>query len=51
MQDAGIRVEACLHCANMYGLAGKLREMEIDVKAMGVPLTTYLKENWKVLTF
>jgi len=51
MQDAGVRVEACLACADMYGIADKLREMKIDVKYMGLPLTNYLKENWKVLTF
>jgi len=51
MQDAGVRVEACVSCANMYGIADNLREMKIDVKGMGVPLTNYLKNGWKVLTF
>ncbi len=51
MQEAGVRIEACLTCANMYGVADKLREMKIDVKGMGVPLTNYLKDGWKVLTF
>ncbi len=51
MQDAGVRVEACQACANMYGVADKLRKMKIDVKGMGVPLSDYLKSGWKVLTF
>lgn len=51
MQEAGVRVEACQACANMYGIADKLRELKIDVKGIGVPLTGYLKTGWKVLTF
>jgi hypothetical protein len=51
MQNAGVRVEACQACAEMYGIADKLREMKIDVKYMGLPLTNYLKTGWKVLTF
>jgi hypothetical protein len=51
MQENGVKVEACVHCANMYGVADRLKEMNIDVKGMGVPLTGYLKEGWKVLTF
>jgi hypothetical protein len=51
MQEQGIRVEACVACANMYGIADKLKEMKIDVKGMGAPLSEYLKTGWKVLTF
>ena len=51
MQDDGIKVEACITCADMYGVSQTLAEMDIDVKGMGVPLTSYLKEGWKVLTF
>jgi hypothetical protein len=51
IQEAGVRVEACLACADMYGVTDKLREMNIDVRYMGVPLTNYLKDGWKVLTF
>ena len=51
MMDDGIVVEACIACANMYGVAETLAEMDIDVKGMGVPLTNYLKDGWKVLTF
>lgn len=51
MQDLGIKVEACVHCANMYGVADNLKALNIDVKGMGVPLSNYLKEGWKTLSF
>jgi len=47
----GVKVEACVACANMYGVADQLAALGIEVKAMGPVLTVYLKENWKVLTF
>jgi len=50
MQDAGIKVEACMACAKMYGVDGKLLELGIDVKGMGVPLSNYLKDGWKTLS-
>ena len=50
MQDAGIKVEACMACARMYEVDGKLQELGIDVKGMGVPLTNYLKKGWKTLS-
>ena len=50
MQDAGIKVEACMACARMYEVDGKLQELGIDVKGMGVPLSNYLKEGWKTLS-
>lgn len=50
MQDAGIKVEACMACARMYEVDGKLKELGIDVKGMGVPLSNYLKEGWKTLS-
>ncbi len=50
MIDAGVKVEACVACANMYGVKDKLTAIGIDVKGMGVPLTKYLKEGWKTLT-
>ena len=52
MQQSGIKVEACIACANMYGIAEKLNKMDIDVKGMGDPLSKYLKEeNTVVITF
>lgn len=50
MQEAGIKVEACMACARMYNVDGKLKEFGIDVKGMGVPLSNYLKEGWQTLS-
>ncbi|MFW6181457.1 MAG: DsrE family protein [Spirochaetota bacterium] len=49
MMEAGILVEACVTCAEMYGVADELRRLGIEVKKMGVPLTGYLKEGRHVL--
>jgi hypothetical protein len=51
MQNSGVIVEACVACANNYGVADELRALDIDVKPMGVPLSDRLKGPWKVLTF
>jgi hypothetical protein len=51
MQDDGVIVQACIVCANSYGIADDLRSLDIEVKAMGVPLTEHLKDDWKILTF
>ena len=51
MKNAGIVLEACIACAKRYGVTGKLRELGIDVKGMGEPLTAYIKEGRRVLTF
>ena len=51
MQEAGVVVEACVACANNYGVADTLNALDIDVKPMGVPLSDRLKGSWKVLTF
>ncbi|WP_372647526.1 DsrE family protein [Draconibacterium sp.] len=50
MQEAGVKIEACLYCAKMYDVDEKLAEMGVDVKGMGVPLSDYLKEGWKTLS-
>ena len=47
----GVRIEACISCADMYGVTEKLSLLDIDVKPMGIPLTNYLKEDWHCLTF
>lgn len=51
MKEAGIVLEACIACAERYGVTGKLRELGVDVKGMGKPLTEYLKEGRRILTF
>ena len=48
---AGIKVEACLACADNYGIADKMKDLGIDVKYMGNPTTGYLKSGAHILTF
>jgi hypothetical protein len=50
MMNDGIIVEACVSCARMYGVDGNLKELGIDVKGMGTPLTKYLKSGYKILS-
>lgn len=51
MQKDGVVIEACIVCANAYGIADDLKKLGFDVKGMGKPLTDYLKSGAKVLTF
>ncbi|MCF8222702.1 MAG: DsrE family protein [Bacteroidales bacterium] len=51
MMDDGVEVQACIACANAYGVADKLKKLGYEVKGMGKPLTDYLKSGAKVLTF
>jgi len=53
MAKDGVKLQACVACARMYGndVVNKLKEIGIEVKGMGVPLSNYLKNNWKTLTF
>jgi hypothetical protein len=51
MMESGVKVQACVVCADMYGVSDDLRAMGIEVKGMGSPLSSLLKTDWKVLTF
>jgi hypothetical protein len=51
MNEAGVELQACKSCADMYGVADDLTAMGIEVKYMGVPLTEMLKGDWAMLTF
>ena len=51
MKEIGITLEACVACARMYEVVDDLKELGVDVKGMGVPLSNYLKKGYKVLTF
>ena len=51
INDQGVKIEACITCANMYGVAQDLLDMGVDVKAMGPFLTQYIKEGRNILTF
>ncbi|WP_243421746.1 DsrE family protein [Marinifilum breve] len=51
MKEVGINIYACKACADMYKVSDKLSEIGIEVKYMGKPLTQYLQEDNKVITF
>ncbi len=51
LMQAGVIVEACKACADMYGVADDLSALGITVKYMGQPLSDMLKGGWHVLTF
>jgi len=51
MQQDGVVVEACIACAMNYDIVEELKALGIPVRGMGLPLTDYLKNGWKVLTF
>lgn len=51
MVEDGVKVQACLACADSYGVTEQLRKLGIEVKYMGKPLTDLLKQDWKILTF
>lgn len=51
MQKDGVVVEACIACAMNYGVVEELKALGITVRGMGVPLSNYLKNGWKVITF
>ena len=51
MIEDGVILEACIACSNALGVTDDLKELGIDVKGMGVPLTDYLKSGYHVLTY
>jgi len=51
MKEAGVTLEACKACADMYEVSDELAGLGVDVKYMGDVLTNYIKEGRHVLTF
>ena len=51
MMAHGVVVQACIACADSYGVTGQLRAMDIEVKGMGKPLSELIQTGWSVLTF
>ncbi|GAB4133737.1 DsrE family protein [Thermopirellula anaerolimosa] len=51
MMKDGVEVQACIVCADSYGVADTLRGLGIEVKPMGRPLTDMLQGGYHVLTF
>jgi hypothetical protein len=51
MKADGVIVRACVVCADSYGVTEKLSSLGLTVEPMGKPLSDFLKNGWKVLTF
>ena len=51
MKKDGVLIKACIACAKEYDVADKLNNLGYEVIPMGIPLTNYLKDGYKVLTF
>jgi hypothetical protein len=51
MMADGVILEACIACSNGFGVTEELKDLGIDVKGMGVPLSSYLKSGYHVLTY
>ncbi len=51
INDSGVELLACRACAEEYGVTEILEKLEIEVKYMGEPLTSYLKDDIKIITF
>ncbi|MFO8010798.1 MAG: DsrE family protein [Dehalococcoidia bacterium] len=49
LKEAGVTLEACRACSDQYGVSSTLRDLGVNVKYMGIPLTEYLKSGKVVL--
>jgi len=43
MQEDGVVTQACIACANSFGIVDDLRALDLEVLGMGGPLTQFLK--------
>src|SRR6056297_84844 len=50
MKEAGITLEACKACADMYGASEGLEGLGIEVLYIGERFTEYLKNDYTVIT-
>lgn len=52
MQADGVILQACIVCADSYGVTEDLRDLGLEVKGMGGPLSEFIKdESIHVVTF
>jgi hypothetical protein len=51
IKEQGVKLQACKKCTDMYGVSDRLEKMGVDVIYMGTPLTSYIKEGYKIITF
>jgi hypothetical protein len=48
--DAGVHITACKACADELGVTETLKNLNIEVKYLGVPLTEVLTNEERLLT-
>ena len=46
----GVKIEACLHCANQLNVTEKLRELGVELDFMGLQLSNIIKEKKNLIT-
>jgi hypothetical protein len=51
IKDSGVELLACRACTDEYGVTEALEKLGIEVIYMGEPLTSYLKDDIKIITF
>ena len=51
IKESGVELLACKACTDEYGVTEALEKLDIEVIYMGEPLTAYLKDDVKIITF
>ena len=46
----GVKIEACLHCADQLNVSDKLREVGVSLGYMGVQLSNIIKDRKHLIT-
>lgn len=50
IQEAGVVLQACKACSDMYGTSADLEKLGVDVQYIGETFTDYLKREYTVIT-
>lgn len=48
-QFAGVNMVACISCATQFGVIEPLKKLDIELRAMGEPLTELIKNDEKLI--
>mgnify|MGYP000849575553 CR=1 FL=1 len=51
LQKDGVIVQACIVCANMYGVTDDLKVCSVDVRGTGGLLTKYIRRGYNMISF
>jgi hypothetical protein len=51
IKDSGVELLACRACTDEYGITNAIENLGANVIYMGEPLTEYLKNDIKLITF